>query len=69
VGTVEVTAEFQEGALIVCVIDDGIGFASRADSPGAGLGMPTIAAYTTTMSIAARPAGGTVLRMVFALSG
>jgi stage II sporulation protein AB (anti-sigma F factor) len=66
-GMIEVRAEFGDDRLVVLVADDGMGFAPRADSPGAGLGMPTIAAYSTTMSVSARPGGGTELSMAFAL--
>ena len=48
------------------VIDDGVGFAPRADSPGLGLGIPTIAAMTRSMSIAAPADGGTEVCMAFA---
>lgn len=68
-GTIETRAALADGGLLVIVADDGMGFHPRSDSPGIGLGMPTIAALTATMSIAARSCGGTELRMLFSLDG
>lgn len=64
-GTIMVRAAMHTDKLIVIVIDDGIGFAPRTDSPGLGLGIPTIAAMTKSMSIAAPADGGTELCMTF----
>ena len=66
-GTIDVLAELSDRRLVIRVIDDGSGYALRTDSPGAGLGMATIAAYSTTMSVAVRPGGGTEVRMTFEL--
>jgi PAS domain S-box-containing protein len=41
----------------------------RADSPGLGLGLPTIASLTTAMDMQAAPGGGTVVAMTFAAPG
>jgi serine/threonine-protein kinase RsbW/stage II sporulation protein AB (anti-sigma F factor) len=64
-GTVQVYAEVRGDELIVKVVDDGIGFRRRADSPGLGLGLPTIVALTASTSVAAAPGGGTELCMAF----
>src|SRR5689334_21717410 len=42
-GEVTVRAEAEDAHLRVVVSDDGVGLAPRADSPGAGLGLPLIA--------------------------
>src|SRR3954471_24759628 len=55
--------------LVVVVTDDGRGMQPRADSPGLGLGLPTIASLTTTMDMHAAPGGGTVVTMCFAAPG
>jgi serine/threonine-protein kinase RsbW len=67
-GTISVAAELRDGELVVTVSDDGMGFQPRTDSPGLGVGLPTIAARSRWMSIDASPAGGTALRMAFALA-
>jgi serine/threonine-protein kinase RsbW/stage II sporulation protein AB (anti-sigma F factor) len=55
--------------IVVVVTDDGRGMQPRADSPGLGLGLPTIAALTTAMDMHAPPGGGTVITMTFAAPG
>jgi anti-sigma regulatory factor (Ser/Thr protein kinase) len=40
-----------DGGLEICVSDHGHGLAPRADSPGAGLGMPLIAAMADRVEI------------------
>jgi PAS domain S-box-containing protein len=57
------------GELVVTVVDDGRGMQPRADSPGLGLGLPTIASLTTSMDMHAPPGGGTALTMTFAAPG
>ena len=47
------------------VTDNGRGMQPRADSPGLGLGLPTIASLTTAMDMHAAPGGGTVVAMTF----
>jgi serine/threonine-protein kinase RsbW/stage II sporulation protein AB (anti-sigma F factor) len=64
-GTIIVCATIDADELRIVVSDDGIGFRPRADSPGLGLGLPTIAALTDTMSVAAAPTGGTEICMAF----
>ena len=53
----------------VVVTDDGRGMQPRADSPGLGLGLPTIASLTTAMDMHSPPGGGTVITMTFAAPG
>ena len=65
-GIVTVRVVIHTDELIVIVSDDGIGFAPRTGSRGLGLGIPTIAAMTTSMSIAASADGGTEICMAFA---
>jgi anti-sigma regulatory factor (Ser/Thr protein kinase) len=66
-GTIVARAELGPSALEVVICDDGIGFAPRSDSPGLGLGMPTIAALATSIALSVPAGGGTELRMVFAI--
>ena len=67
-GTVRVIARAREHEVILAVSDDGIGFGRRTDSPGLGLGIPTIAAMAKSMSIGVSPTGGTEIRMTFSRS-
>jgi serine/threonine-protein kinase RsbW/stage II sporulation protein AB (anti-sigma F factor) len=55
--------------LVVVVTDNGRGMQPRADSPGLGLGLPTIASLTVAMDMHAPPGGGTVVTMTFAAPG
>lgn len=64
-GTVLVIAEPARDALVVRVIDTGRGMGPRADSPGLGLGMPTIGRLTRSCEVRRGPGCGTELRMVF----
>jgi anti-sigma regulatory factor (Ser/Thr protein kinase) len=64
-GTIAVSAELRGAELIVVVNDDGIGFRPRLDSPGLGLGMPTISVLAGSMSVTRSPQGGTALCMAF----
>jgi anti-sigma regulatory factor (Ser/Thr protein kinase) len=66
-GTVRLVAELRADELVIRVIDDGIGFRPRSDSPGLGLGIPTITTLTASMSLAASRHGGTELCMAFTL--
>jgi serine/threonine-protein kinase RsbW/stage II sporulation protein AB (anti-sigma F factor) len=65
-GTVRTSIRAGTGELIVTVVDDGRGMQPRADSPGLGLGLPTIASLTTSMDMHAPPGGGTAVTMTFA---
>jgi anti-sigma regulatory factor (Ser/Thr protein kinase) len=67
-GTVTVSARRCREDLLVTVHDDGMGFAPRLDSPGLGLGLPTIGTLSRAMSINNPPSGGTTLNMAFAIA-
>jgi serine/threonine-protein kinase RsbW/stage II sporulation protein AB (anti-sigma F factor) len=64
-GTITVQATVEVHELQITVSDDGLGFRPRPDSPGIGLGLPTIATLTDTMAIEASAAGGTTISMGF----
>ena len=67
-GPVTVRAEAADRCLTVLVCDQGCGPKSRADSPGAGLGLPLIAGVTDSLSVAPGCNGrGTRVRMTFGL--
>src|SRR4051812_32443015 len=68
-GMVRARIEAAPDELVVVVTDDGRGMQPRADSPGLGLGLPTIASLTTSMDMHAPPDGGTVITMTFAAPG
>src|SRR3954469_19528933 len=58
-GDIVVTADLQADELVVTVTDHGIGFLPRNDSPGLGLGIPTIAGLSASMSLSTPSDGGT----------
>ena len=67
-GRVRVRAElYAHDSLDVTVEDDGVGMWVRPDSPGIGLGLPTISAVADTFDIDVRSSGGTAVRMRFEL--
>ena len=67
-GRIRVRAELLDHeALDVTVEDDGIGMRTRNDSPGIGLGLPTISAVADGLEIDVRSGGGTAVRMRFEL--
>ena len=68
-GTITTTIRAGVDELSVTVTDDGRGMQPRADSPGLGLGLPTIASLTTSMDMHAPPGGGTALTMSFTAPG
>jgi anti-sigma regulatory factor (Ser/Thr protein kinase) len=69
-GAVEVTAEVHDdNGLEIQVCDDGRGMAPRLDSPGLGVGLPIVAKISQRFKVEARPAGGTAVRMFFAVRG
>ena len=68
-GTVRAQIQAAPDELVVIVTDDGRGMQPRTDSPGLGLGLPTIASLTTAMDMHAPPGGGTVITMTFAAPG
>jgi serine/threonine-protein kinase RsbW/stage II sporulation protein AB (anti-sigma F factor) len=67
-GWVRVSASLGAGTLVVEVADDGRGMQPRPDSPGLGLGLPTIGRLADEVSVRhGDDEGGTTLRMAFAL--
>lgn len=65
---IELEARREDAALIVVVRDFGCGMAPRLDSPGLGLGLPLIAASTSSVQIDTPPEGGcTEISMEFTL--
>jgi serine/threonine-protein kinase RsbW/stage II sporulation protein AB (anti-sigma F factor) len=68
-GQIRVDARLAEGSLRIVVEDDGFGPLPRSDSPGLGLGLPTIASVADAVELSAGKAAGAKLLMVFALTG
>jgi len=68
-GIVQTRIQAAPAELVVVVTDNGRGMQPRADSPGLGLGLPTIASLTTAMDMHAPPGGGTVVTMTFTAPG
>jgi anti-sigma regulatory factor (Ser/Thr protein kinase) len=66
-GAFTVSIEWNGDELQVTVTDTGCGMQPRADSPGAGLGLPLIANLAETFSVTAPPGGGTEVCMTFPL--
>jgi serine/threonine-protein kinase RsbW len=67
-GAFVVAVEWERDELRITVRDEGCGMQPRADSPGAGLGLPLIANLAETFSVTAPPDGGTQVTMTFSLS-
>jgi serine/threonine-protein kinase RsbW len=55
---IELEARCDVAALVVVVRDFGCGMRPRLDSPGLGLGLPLIAASTSSLQIDTSPGGG-----------
>ena len=68
-GTVRTEIRARRDEFVVIVTDDGRGMQPRTDSPGLGLGLPTIGRLSATMDVHAPEDGGTVLTMTFAAPG
>jgi GAF domain-containing protein/anti-sigma regulatory factor (Ser/Thr protein kinase) len=69
-GTVRMVAQTASGELVVRIVDDGRGMQPRSDSPGLGLGLPTIGRLTTSLDIREGASGaGTEICMTFAAPG
>jgi PAS domain S-box-containing protein len=68
-GTISVVAEAVRDEFRVRVIDDGRGMRPRSDSPGLGLGLPTMGQMTTRLDIREGTDGGTEVAMTFATPG
>jgi serine/threonine-protein kinase RsbW/stage II sporulation protein AB (anti-sigma F factor) len=58
-----------DGTLCIVVEDDGFGPLPRPDSPGLGLGLPTIASVADAVELSAGKAAGARLSMRFAVEG
>ncbi len=69
-GTLVVAASAATDELTVRVCDDGVGMRPRTDSPGLGLGLPTMGRVADTLDIREGPGGvGTEVCMTFAATG
>jgi serine/threonine-protein kinase RsbW len=68
-GPVEIDAELDEHELRLVVADRGVGMQPRGHSPGAGFGLPLIAAIADAHEIRARRPHGTELHLSFRVSG
>jgi anti-sigma regulatory factor (Ser/Thr protein kinase) len=64
---VSVSAERGEDALVIIVTDNGDGFRHTTVSPGLGLGLPLIAALSSSMTISKCVDGGTEVSITFDL--
>jgi len=58
-----------DGELVITVEDDGFGPLPRSDSPGLGLGLPTIASVADGFTLSAGKDAGARLRISFATGG
>jgi serine/threonine-protein kinase RsbW len=58
-------AEYDAQALVVTVLDDGVGLSPRSDSPGLGVGLALIATNADDVDIETRPGGGTSVQLTF----
>ena len=68
-GTIRVSAAAGPDELTVVVTDDGIGMRPRPDSPGLGLGLPTIGRLAALVDLRVPEGGGTELSMTFVTPG
>ncbi len=68
-GIVRVVCATGADELTVTVTDNGRGMQPRADSPGLGLGLPTIGRLAALVDLREPPGGGTELSMTFATPG
>jgi anti-sigma regulatory factor (Ser/Thr protein kinase) len=66
-GTIEVDAYAAEDELRLLVRDHGAGMTPAPMAEGLGLGLPLIAALTSTLTIVEPEAGGTEVSMTFSL--
>lgn len=64
-GTIRLRLAKEDGHLVIRVSDDGRGLTPRIDSPGLGLGLPTIGRLADHVDIGLSREGGTEVRMVF----
>jgi serine/threonine-protein kinase RsbW/stage II sporulation protein AB (anti-sigma F factor) len=69
-GEIRVDASvLEDGTLTIIVEDDGFGPLPRTDSPGLGLGLPTIASVADAVELSAGAAAGARLCMHFTPGG
>jgi serine/threonine-protein kinase RsbW/stage II sporulation protein AB (anti-sigma F factor) len=68
-GTIRVQVVTGADEITVVVTDDGRGMQPRADSPGLGLGLPTIGRLAALVDLREAAGGGTELSMTFATPG
>lgn len=69
-GEIRVDARvLDDGCLRIVVEDDGFGPLPRPDSPGLGLGLPTIASVADAVELSAGSAAGARLSMMFGTGG
>ena len=69
-GIIRIVVEPGDRQVVVRVLDDGSGLVPRSDSPGIGLGLPTIGQLTESFDIRdGLGEHGTEVRMVFAAAG
>jgi serine/threonine-protein kinase RsbW/stage II sporulation protein AB (anti-sigma F factor) len=69
-GQIRVQAKLlDDGYLCIVVEDDGFGPLPRPDSPGLGLGLPTIASVADAVELSAGSASGARLSMRFTTGG
>ena len=59
----------RDGEFVVVVSDEGTGIAPRANSPGAGFGLPLISRLAHRMEIGTNRLGGARVTMAFARAG
>lgn len=64
-GRIDVAAEISDDELHVVIADGGSGMAPRADSPGAGLGLPIMASLAGGFEVRSRDPRGTELHLCF----
>jgi anti-sigma regulatory factor (Ser/Thr protein kinase) len=67
-GTMTVLVEDPDDVLCVTVVDDGVGFIPRLDSPGLGMGLPLISQITDGLDLRSRQEGGAEVSMCFDLT-
>jgi signal transduction histidine kinase len=64
-----VDIRLDDARIVATVRDHGIGFSPRADSPGAGLGLPMIAAVASELHVERAEGGGTRVHIAFSRDG
>lgn len=65
-GVITVGAEQVAGAVVIRVVDDGMGMSPRTDSPGAGMGLMIAGSLADRLQIERPECGGTAVCMTFA---